>query len=234
MIQQSSAKIFLSQERGKDETSLMRSYKTFNSGNFFNEHKAAFGNLFVLNDETLNSGATTKFQIEEECYIVLIPVVGGIIYSDSVGNGAAIISGEAHVVLLHAGTQVSIQNPYAEHLVNYIQLWFKPAYPYVSTPVSKTDVFNIDKGKNRLQDLFAGDSTLPFRLTIAKFDGRTELLYEQKNKKGGVYIYVIEGAFEVQYRLMHERDGLAIWDQPKIEAEALSNNAILSIAEVLL
>lgn len=233
MIKQSGAKIFLSQERGKDETSVMRSYKTFNSGNYFNEHKSAFGNLYILNDNTLAPGATIKFEVEEACYIVLIPVAGGIIYSDSSGNGAAIISGEAQALLLSPGTIANIQNPYPDHLVNYIQICFKATGPIVPS-LNITGKFNIEEGKNMLQDFFSESYALPFRLTIAKLDGRAETVYELKNKKKGIYVYVIEGAFEVQYRLLHERDGLALWDIPAIEVEALSNNAILLIAEVLL
>jgi redox-sensitive bicupin YhaK (pirin superfamily) len=45
-------------------------------------------------------------------------------------------------------------------------------------------------------------------------------------------VYVIEGAFEVQYRLLHARDGLALWEAERVEWEALSNDAILLVLEV--
>jgi redox-sensitive bicupin YhaK (pirin superfamily) len=43
---------------------------------------------------------------------------------------------------------------------------------------------------------------------------------------------VIEGAFEVQDRLLHAKDGLAVWDTNEIDFEALSNDAILLLWEV--
>jgi quercetin 2,3-dioxygenase len=39
--------------------------------------------------------------------------------------------------------------------------------------------------------------------------------------------FVLQGAFEAEGRLLHERGGLALWDAGEIEIEALSNNAIL-------
>jgi redox-sensitive bicupin YhaK (pirin superfamily) len=62
--------------------------------------------------------------------------------------------------------------------------------------------------------------------------GRQEAIYHKKNPKTGVFIFVIQGELEVQYRLMHEGDGLALWEVDEVEFEALSNNAILLILEV--
>ena len=53
-----------------------------------------------------------------------------------------------------------------------------------------------------------------------------------KNKKNGIYAFVIEGVFEVQDRLLHTKDGLAMWDAEEIDFEALSNGAILLLLEI--
>ena len=45
---------------------------------------------------------------------------------------------------------------------------------------------------------------------------------------------VIEGAFEVHGRLLHARDGLALWDTSIAEIEALSNDAIILLVELSL
>jgi len=46
-----------------------------------------------------------------------------------------------------------------------------------------------------------------------------------------VYVFVIEGAFEVQNRLLHARDGLSLSSATEVEFEALSNDAMLLILE---
>ena len=67
-----------------------------------------------------------------------------------------------------------------------------------------------------------------------KLNGRQDDIYYRKNTANGVFVYAIQGALEVQYRLMHEGDGLALWDVDEVEFEALSNDAILLIVEVAL
>jgi redox-sensitive bicupin YhaK (pirin superfamily) len=52
-----------------------------------------------------------------------------------------------------------------------------------------------------------------------------------KNKNAGLFVFVIEGAFEVEGRLLHERDSLALWETGKAEMEALSNDAIILVIE---
>ena len=48
----------------------------------------------------------------------------------------------------------------------------------------------------------------------------------------GFFAFVIEGAFELEGRLLHARDGLALWNLEKIEWEALSGGAILLVLQV--
>ncbi|MCC6287025.1 MAG: hypothetical protein IT249_04005 [Chitinophagaceae bacterium] len=233
MIEQSNAKIFLAKERGKNETAVMRSYKTFNSGNYFNEHKTAFGNLYLLNDDTLAPAETIKMIVEEESYIVFLPVAGGINYTDSTGHKVTIMAGEAQIKLTLPGTIVEIENAYEDSLVNYLHIRFRPVAAPASA-IHELVSFNIDRNKNRLVQVSRQNPGLPFMLSMVKLGGRSAIAYEPCNKKNGVYAYVIEGAFEVQYRLLHERDGLALRELPEMEAEALSNDAILLIAEVSL
>ncbi|WP_409034090.1 hypothetical protein [Runella sp.] len=68
---------------------------------------------------------------------------------------------------------------------------------------------------------------------MGKFGGREEGIYTVRNpERNGVFIFVIEGAFEVQNRLLHPRDGLSLTHVTEVEFEALSNDAILLVLEV--
>lgn len=47
------------------------------------------------------------------------------------------------------------------------------------------------------------------------------------DNKHQLFVLVIEGVFEVEGRLLHSKDGLALWNMPLIiELEALSHDAI--------
>ena len=49
----STEKIYLADQRGLTETSMIRRYSTFNFDQYYNKHKEPFGDLFICNDEFL-------------------------------------------------------------------------------------------------------------------------------------------------------------------------------------
>lgn len=235
MIEQASAKIFLSAERGHNESVAFRSYSTFNFGKYFNSNKEAFGALYVLNDDTIAGGCSAKMVMDRDCYIVFIPLVGGIDYSDSMGDSFYISAGE--VFMLHAprGLVIALTNPYEDAMVNYLHLRVDmKAYTQRKIPF----IFSADLEAKRnnfteiISPVICRDPVLPFAISLARLHGRTDALYTLRDAFGGFYAYSIQGAFEVQYRLLQPRDGLALWNVKEIEAEALSNDAILLIVEL--
>jgi redox-sensitive bicupin YhaK (pirin superfamily) len=230
MITQSKGKIFLANERGLTETTWFRSLNTFNFGSYQREHKKPFGSLYVLNEDTLDGGKSLKWLVEENTDVILLPVVGAIEFSDNNGNAGILKAGMVHLLSLPSGGSYEVKNPYPDHLVKYLQIWIK-------TPTGKTySSFQstFDLGNYQLIDLF--DAGAPknsgYSGAIIKLNGRQEDTYYKKLPANGVFVYSIQGALEVQYRLLHEGDGLALWDADEIDFEALSNNAILLIIEV--
>ena len=68
-------------------------------------------------------------------------------------------------------------------------------------------------------------------ISVGKFSGRGEVIYQRRGYDTGIFVFVMQGTFEAAGRLLHERDGLAIWDVDKIEMEALSNDALVCLVE---
>ena len=68
------------------------------------------------------------------------------------------------------------------------------------------------------------------RLSIGQFQGRDEAVHVLNGK--GCFYYVLAGAFEIQERLLHAGDGLALWDIEQVDLEALSNNAVLLVLDL--
>ena len=86
MTLQAKAKIFLADQRGLDGTDGAGSRYTFNFGQYFNEHKQSFGDIYAVNDEVLDAGRSLYLSIEEYSYIILLPVMGAVGYKDNAGN----------------------------------------------------------------------------------------------------------------------------------------------------
>lgn len=229
MVQQNKGKIFLADERGHNEKEWFRSYNTFNFGQYQLEHKAPFGPLYVLNDDTLAGGKSISVTMEADSLLLLIPVVGAITYNDNLGNSTLIEAGECQVYAMSNSTTFQIGNPYENELVNFLQVWL---YHTVVEEDNGPQVisFDIVHYKNKLVPIPA-DNT-PFKFAMGKYAGREESIYKLNDGRNGVFVFVIEGAFEVQYRLLHPRDGLALWEAAEIELEALSNDAIILVMEV--
>ncbi len=232
MLDSSQAKIFLSGERGHMEADWFRSYTTFNFGNYQHPDKMPFGALQVLNDETLAAGRKMNFVIEEATLIILLPVVGAVHYKNNNGNTGIVKAGETIHFLMAAGDGIEFSNPFETELINYMHLWFTTAA--TSAPEPQIIPFDVDLHKNQLIKIgsvqtLTGQSSI--NSYIGKFEGREEATYTISESGKGIFVFVVEGAFEVQYRLLEARDGLALWSLQEVEMEALSDNAIILLIE---
>ncbi|MBO0952003.1 pirin [Fibrella forsythiae] len=231
MNNQSQAQIFLADGRGRSETDTFRSYHTFNFGRYVAEGREPFGKLYLLNDDMLRPETSLSLTVEQPTDVVLMPIVGGLEYV-SEGETHFLEPGQAGIVSLRAGMTYTVTNPYPTELINYLQLWFASSETG-TTPAVRQVVF----------DLTTPNTLLPFLSNvpgepqgfIGRFAGRVDGTYLIKSVQAGepkrVFVFVLQGAFEVANRLMHEKDGLSLTYQEDdvLEFEALSNDAVLLI-----
>lgn len=229
MIQQNNAKIFLARQRDTTITGWMRSCALLKDNG---KNKTAFGSLYNLQDDVLSARRTLSFVADKDVLLVILPLAGSVIYSDDCGNSAIIEAGKMQYFAVKKNTGVKIFNPYDEEYVNFLRLLLEPG---CLNSIISTACFSFERenNKNKLLQLFTGNQeTLPVKFFIGKFDGRKEALYKISKPGNTIFVFVIEGAFEVQYRLLETRDALAIWDADTIDMEALSNNAVLLLIEM--
>lgn len=226
MIPQSKGKMFLSDERGLTQHDWYRSYHTFNFGNYYNGHKQPFSNLYVLNDDTLAAEESIRMSVKEHTAVLLIPVIGAIGCRDHNGDHTMIEPGMVQLLALPPGSGFQVNNPYKKEtdLVNFLQLWIK-----IKTPANQDFSFDLPANRSQLTEIFRLGNTIGY---MGQFDGRAETTLRVGKPGNALFAYVIEGAFEVQYRLMHARDGLVLWDLEQAGLEALSNNAIIMLIEI--
>ena len=230
MVPQSKGKIFLAEERGLNELDWFRSYNTFNFGQYYNEHKSPFGSLYVLNEDTLAGGKSIILAVEDDSDIILMPVVGAIDFLDSAGTQGIVQAGELQVLHMAKGASVEITNPYETSLVKYLQLWIRKNPGATAIAAPRVLSFDLELRRNQLIELVAGPAH--YQAAIGKFTGRAEAVYKLRRPGHGLFAFVIEGEFEVQYRLLQAGDGLALWEVQEAELEALSNNAIILLLEM--
>lgn len=236
MVPQSNGKMFLTEERGVTEYDSYRTYSTFNFGKFYNSNKPPFGALAVLNEDTIAPGKSMYMPVTVCADVILIPAVGDIEYADSLGNTSVVQVGQAQLFSVPAGASYTVTNPYSSALINFLQLWLiQPAPLCNGTP--QLFAFDIEASPNCLLPVFHkiqhinAQTSAQYVLSIGRFSGRSEAAYTMNNPGNGLFFFVIEGAFEIQNRLLHNGDGLALWGVEEAELEALSNNAVVVVLE---
>ena len=223
--------IYLAEQRGTSQSEALRSFHTFNFGEYKDPNRTPFGALQVLNDDTLKGGGQLTMHVGENTGILLLPIVGAIAFKNSLDTeGSYLSAGQGHIFSAAKGMSFEIENPYETDLVNVLQIWIKNDTQPFEPKIQSFD-FDLLAHKNQLIPLFTSDTEGVY---LGQFDGRQDGIFTLKNSKNGVFAFVIEGAFEVQNRLLEPRDGLALLDVEAIEFEALSNNAIILFLDIKL
>lgn len=209
--------IFLSVKRPVFQTVDFRSYQTTP---FFEDESAGkqgIEGLLKVCDNTLVAGKKQTIQTDIPCAVLLLPLVGGVELTTTEGT-RFVEAGEFGCILVSPGEQISVENPYETELVNYLELWF-------SSPGSSTQnhlgKFDLESPKNTLTPLLTTG-------WIGKYDGRQDDTLTL-TKPSNCFIFVINGVFEVQNRLLEPRDSLLLLETHEVEFEALAGDSILLI-----
>ena len=221
MLPQSEAMIFISAERQELQTKTYRSCRSLQAK--AEGENSGYGDIISFEEVTIAGGETTVIGPRDGNYFTIIPLVGTLHFENRTDDNL-INPGQA----LFVSTKTMITNPYPDQLVNFLQV------SCFSGESVETEVgcFDIDNCKNQLVET-GGRTGLP-KISIGKFDGRKELQLDLGSKEQGVFVYVITGAFEVQYRLLEAKDSLFVWDAESLDLEALSNEAIILLIETRL
>lgn len=233
MTKEAPGKIYLSDQRGQIETAKFSRYSIFNFGGFYNEHKVPFGTLYAFNEETLATSQSVSLSVIQATYLIVIPITGAIKFRER-GNSFLVDVEEVQVCYMPANTTFTVTNPYETDFITYIQIWIK-AEQEINESLSQLFKFNFDSIENNLSKIISEVSTvreLPFAFSIGRFGGRQEAIYKLENKNSLFFASVIAGAFELEGRLLHAGDSIALWNIEEAELEALSNNALVLVLEI--
>lgn len=236
MPQQIPGKIYLADQRGLVENSQFRRQSTFNFEAFQSEYKEPFGHLYGLNEETLAGGHDVAFSVGFDSYIVLLPITGAVGFSTGGGAVGTVEAGEVITLSAPAGTGLRLQNPFEGELISFLHLWLRAPAPLTppAPAIALKGVFG-ELPENTLLELVSlraqDQPNMPFKLSLGRFMGRQEATY-QVAAGHSLFAFVIAGAFELEGRLLHEKDGLALWDLAETELEALSNHALVLLLEL--
>lgn len=232
MLTQTDAQIYLESLRGQFQTDGFRSFRTFDFEEYRATDRGPIGTLEVLNDETLMPECSHELRIEEFCQVILLPMAGAIEVEEKGREPRFVNSGEALILLASPEKHYTITNPYPDETINYLQIRVNGGQ-FLSTPMSSSGItVQFDLSEKNVLLPVRGYNGSSAHLFIGQYDGRAEGIFTSWNPEHSAFIFVIEGAFEVQNRLLEKRDGLALHNAEEIEFEALSNGAIILVIDI--
>jgi quercetin 2,3-dioxygenase len=226
------AKIFLGEERGILEKEHAQLFCVFEEEAFTHPHKKAFGNLFRFNEILIDASSRVSRspgQTLSRIYIILLPSMGAINCTIAGGEEVTIAAGQAYSFILPYDSGYSLANPFSDGVVGLVEVALAINDDIELGPLLVT--YPITTQPDTL--LLFNHVNSFIKASIGVFAGRKEAVYHYQSSQHHLFSFVLQGAFELEGRLLHAKDALAIWDTESIELEALSNNAIILLVEFL-
>jgi redox-sensitive bicupin YhaK (pirin superfamily) len=220
------------EERGHANHGWLNSYHTFSFGGYYDPRHMGFGNLRVINDDTVAPGAGFGTHGHSDMEIISYVLDGALEHRDSMGNGSVIRAGDVQRMSAGTGVTHSEYNPSPDEAVHFLQIWLQPNTSGVE-PGYEQKHFPLEERRGRLVLLVSPDGRDG---SIASHqDG---LLYGTLVDAGGVlehrleagrraYVHVARGRAQVNGETLDRGDGLAIENQRKLRFEGVSAAEIL-------
>lgn len=227
MIIQTPAHIYLQSQRKVIRNEGFRSYSTF-------DETKGIGNLIAFHEVELDAGQSVDIKTDVLTEIILVPVVGGVELISAGTDSIFLRVGETFRFFEFPESDFKITNPYPTETISYLQIHIRPDLTEDATnnlfdelPVNRFSLEDI----NALIPAFTNLSR-SVSAVIGQYNGREEGSYILNNPQNTVFAYIINGAFEVQNRLLEKGDALSLWELEEVEFEALSDGAVVLLMEI--
>ena len=219
--------------RGHADHGWLNAWHSFSFASFHDPPRIHFGVLRVLNDDTIAGGMGFGTHPHDNMEIITIPLSGQLEHKDSMGNTGVISKGEVQV--MSAGTAYDIQRKIKTLIapLKLLQIWLFPNKKNVE-PRYDQKAFDLDVTKNKLLTIVSpmGEKEgLNIHqhawFSLGKLDKDIKVKYGLKDKKNGVYAFVIDGEVNINGENLNRRDGLGIAETDQLEIKAQAESELL-------
>lgn len=213
--------------RGHTQGGWLDSYHTFSFGSFQDPKRMGFGNLRVLNEDTIISGSGFAAHDHADMDILTYVTDGVLRHEDDQGNVSLIPAGEAQLMSAGHGVIHSERNASDTHTAHLFQIWLIPditggAPTYEQKPVPQHgDV--LLAGPASADALFALKSDTTVRLIRAQEGQTTPIAAPQTIR----YLHIMDGLAFAEGERLSAGDGLELPAGEKTALEWQTNGAAM-------
>ena len=202
--------------RGHANHGWLNTHHTFSFAGYQDPDRMHFGALRVLNDDEVVAGRGFGSHPHDNMEIISIPLEGDLEHKDSMGNTTVIREGDIQVMSAGTGVVHSEKNKNLDRPVKFLQIWLFPKQRGVEP---RYDQIHMDTAHE--QDRW--NTVLSPRpqegavwihqdawFSIGSFGPGKSVEYRLNQQGHGVYLFVLEGAAELNGHALHRRDGMGI------------------------
>jgi redox-sensitive bicupin YhaK (pirin superfamily) len=219
--------------RGVADHGWLYSRHTFSFAGYYNPQRMGFGKLRVVNDDTVKGGGGFDTHPHDNMEIVSVPLNGALRHRDSMGNTHLISADEVQVMSAGTGLTHSEYNDSATEPVNFLQIWVLPKLHDIG-PRYGQKAFDPAGRRNRFQTVVSpGEDESAVRInqdawfSLGDCDAGRTLAYTLHSAANGVYLFVIEGAVEVDGERLEDRDAVGITEATEVTVAAVRDSRLL-------
>lgn len=221
--------------RGHAEHGWLNTYHSFSFADYHNPERINFGNLRVLNDDTIAGGNGFGMHPHRDMEIITIPLSGMLTHKDTMGNMGMVTAGEVQVMSAGTGVTHSEFN-YSPLPVSLLQIWIFPN-TWGAEPRYEQKKFDVTKRQDAWQLLVSPEvreeSTWIHQdafLSIVDLSAGREISYELHKEGNGVYFFVTEGEAAINEHNLLARDALGLWEiDEQVSVKASKKTTLLAI-----
>ncbi|WP_462155875.1 pirin family protein [Pseudoalteromonas piscicida] len=114
------------QDRGKADFGWLQSQHSFSFGRYYDPAHMGFGNLRVINDDTVLGGHGFDTHGHRDMEIISYVIDGELAHQDSMGNQFTVAAGEVQRMSAGSGILHSEYNASKTAPAHFLQIWIEP------------------------------------------------------------------------------------------------------------
>lgn len=235
MISQTQAQLILDERRVICETATSRKRISLSQENRLQTGINGYNSITGFEEIMLAGAAAEIIQLNNRFTYLVLPTQGAV-NCITIVDQTTVTAGQACVISAGNTSELVLENPFKDYLVSVLVITVVNSNPadmagvYTYSDVNK----HMDALVPVLPDPGPYNKNI-LAVALGLFAGRGEAIYAPvQNIPTATTVFVLQGAFEVDGRLLHQGDTLVVWDALHMEMEALSNRAMLLLLETRL
>ncbi len=220
---------------GAFKNEWLNAHHHFSFGHYRNPERMGFGALRVWNDDEIAPGTGFDPHPHQDMEIITFVRQGAITHQDSLGNQGATRAGDVQV--MHAGTGITHAEYNQEtEATRLFQIWITPDKTGVQPGWEAREFPRADGtglailASGRTTD--ANTGALPLyadaAVLAAKLQPGETTTYKLATGRAA-YLVAATGDIKINGKTAHERDGVALHEEPEITIQAISPAEIVLV-----